>query len=379
MKRNYIFTLHILIISVTTWCQEDSYILKREIFKTGLTSINISPDGKLLLAGFRDGSFSLLDASSFETTLEVDKAHFKSVNAMDMPPKMDYILSAGNSTITMWDLNGEPVKKLTAHKSTVLNLDISSDGKHAVSSDFNKSFVFWDLENDVKALRMKGHEKAANTVCISPDDRWIASGSYDSSVKIWDMESLQEIKTLHGSTQQVYDVAFSPDSRLLAVASKDRSIRIYDIEESSLLHLLKGHRDIVMEVDFSPDGQYLISGSADYSIILWDVEAGERIHSFLENDGEVIDLIFHPGGRSFYSISMAGDLTRWQIHPEIFVLRYFHEAYLAELSEDPLFEPRRKGESKKDFLVRQEEASKKKSSIIDRYYQKYLFERGLKK
>jgi len=198
-------------------------------------------------------------------------------------------------------------------------------------------------------------------------------------VKIWDIETRQEIKTLHGSTQQVFDVAFSPDCRLLAVASQDRSIRIYDMKESALVHLLKGHRDKVMKVAFSPDGQYLISGSADYSLILWDVETGERIHSFLENDGEVLDLVYHPDGHSFYSISMAGDLTRWGVHPEIFVLWYFKEPYSEELSADPLFEPRRKGETKKDFEVRQQKAIKKKSVIVDRYYQRYLSERGLDK
>ncbi len=372
MRKPFISVFCLLLIPALSRCQEGTYILKREVFKTKLTSINISPDSKLLMTGFNDGSFRLLDPDTFETLLEVKEAHFKSVNAMDMPPKMDYILSAGHTTINMWDMTGKPVKNLAAHTSTVLNLDISNNGKYAVSSDFNKSFVLWVLENDASPTRMKGHEKAANTVCFSPDDKWIASGSYDSSVKIWDTESRKEIKTLHGSTQQVSDVDFSPDSRLLAVASMDRSIRIYDVETSTLVHLLKGHRDKVMEVDFSPDGQYLISGSADYSIILWDVETGDRIHSFLDNDAEIVDLVYHPGGQSFYSISMAGDLTRWQVDPEIFVLRYFEGEYSEELAADPVYEPRRKGETKKEFEVRQEKADMKKSALADSLYQKYL-------
>jgi WD40 repeat protein len=180
------------------------------------------------------------------------------------------------------------------------------------------------------------------------------------------------ITELHGPTDDIYDVEFSPDSRLLAATSKDRSARLYEIETGKLLHILKGHSDMVMEAEFSPDGQYLVTGSADRSLILWDVESGEKIHRFLDNDEAVMDLVFHPDGRSFYSISYAGDLTRWELNPEIFVLKYFEEQYRDELASDPVFEARRKGESRKDHQLREAEATAKKNKIISQYYRKYL-------
>jgi WD40 repeat protein len=219
---------------------------------------------------------------------------------------------------------------------------------------------------------MQGHEDVTMTVCISPDNRWIASGSNDLSIKIWDLETREAVKSLHGPTQDVYDVAFSPDSKLLAVASKDRSVRVYILEEEKLLHLLKGHRDMVMEVAFSPDGAYLLSGSADRSLILWEVSSGDRIHAYMDNEEAILDLVYHPDGNSFYSISFAGDLTRWEVHPEIFVLKYFEEPYREEMAADPLFKPRKKGESKKEYQVRMEEASRKKREIVERYYRDYL-------
>ena len=84
---------------------------------------------------------------------------------------------------------------------------------------------------------------------------------------------------------------------------------------------------------------------------------------------------FHPDGSSFYSISGAGDLTRWEMHPEIFVLRYFSQPYLEELAADTVFEPRKKGESKKEYQARMKEAEKARAKIIDAYYHRYLEER----
>jgi WD40 repeat protein len=183
------------------------------------------------------------------------------------------------------------------------------------------------------------------------------------------------VKTFHGPTEDIYDVAFSPDNQWLAAASRDRTIRVYDLKEDSLLHLLKGHRDMVMEVAFSPDGDYLLSGSADHSLILWDAISGEQIHAYLDNEEAILDLVFHPDGKSFFSISFVGDLTRWELHPEIFILWKFRDQYQEKLQGDPLFIPRQKGESRQDFQQRQEQAALRKKEIIQDYYLKYIEQR----
>jgi WD40 repeat protein len=366
------FLLLIFGITNQTYSQDQSYILKRQQYKVPLTTINISPDGTLLLAGFDNGSFSLLDPETFEVKLQVEGAHNKAVNAIDMPPSMDLILTAGGNAINLWDRNGKHLFDWNGHATTIWNAEISSNGKWAVSSAINKTFLLWNLNKNVIEEHMRGHEDVTMAVSISPDNRLIASGSNDLTVKIWDLESRQVISSLHGPTQDIYDVEFSPDSRLLVATSKDKSARLYDLEEEKLLYLLKGHSAMVLEAEFSPDGNSLITSSADESIILWDVKSGERIYQFIDNEGAITDLVFHPDGGSFYSISYAGDLTRWELNPEIFVLKFYEKQYGEELAAEAIFEPKRDGESKKEYLDRMEEAAVKKSEIIARYYQQYL-------
>lgn len=375
MIRSACMALLLPLLTIPVRGQVDSYILKRNIFRTPLTSIHMSPDGSTLLCGFNDGSFRLLDPESFAVKLEVDQAHLKAVNAMDMPPKMDFILSAGHNSIKVWDLNGKQLTRWGGHATTIWNAELSRDGKQAVSSAINKTFLLWDVYNGTIREQMRGHEDVCMAVSISPNDSLIASGSKDQTLKIWDLHTRQVLLSLNGPAQDVYDLEFSPDNELLATASKDRSVRIYNIKEEDLVYLLKGHRDMVMEVEFSPEGRYLISASADQSIVLWDVKTGDKIHSYMDNEQAVMDLVYHPDGNSFYSISYAGDLTRWSIDPEIFVLRYYDQAYREELAADPLFEARRKGESKKDFMERGKEATTKKEEIVARYFKLYLAER----
>jgi len=373
IKYQTLVALSLFLGSLTTaWAQDGSYILKRKFFKVPLTSINTSPDGLFLLSGFDDGSFRLLDPDNFEVKLEVRGAHYKAVNAIDMGPEMDFILTAGHSSIKLWDRSGKHLLDWNAHATTIWNAELSSDGLWAISSAMNKTFLLWDVSNAVLLERMRGHEDVCLAVCFSPDNRLIASGSNDLTIRIWDLETRQLISQLHGPTQDIYDVEFSPDGSLLAACSKDKSARLYDLAEEKLLHILTGHSKMVLEAEFSPDGNYLVTASADQSLILWDVLNGERIHQFLDNEAAVMDLVFHPDGQSFYSITYAGDLTRWEVDPEIFVLKYYEQAYLEELATEPLFEPKRKGESKKDYEARVAEASVKKNEIITGYYQQYL-------
>lgn len=368
-----LFILFLLIWGASTRsdAQNENFILKRQLFKVPLTSINLSPDGTLLLAGFDDGSFRLLNPDSFSVILEMEGAHTKAVNAMDMPPKMDFILTAGANMIKLWDRSGKHLSDLPGHATTIWNTEISRDGKWAVSSAMNKTFLLWDVNNRSLLEKMRGHTDACLAVSISPDSRFIASAGNDQSILIWDRESRQVISALHGPSDDIYDVEFSPDGNLLVACSKDKSARIYDLKEEKLLHVLKGHTDMVLEAEFSPDGRHLITGSADQSLILWEVESGEKIHQLLENGGAVMDLVFFPDGNSFYSISYARDLTRWGL-PEIYVLKYFEKELGDELAADPIFEPRRKGESNKDYQVRMQEAKVKEAEIISRYYEEYL-------
>ena len=374
MKRSILIIAVLMCISLVGISQQSSFILKREKSNPGVSCLNFSPDGNLLLVGYADGSFRVLDPENFTASLVVEQAHTKPVTAMDMPPKMDFIMTAGSKQIKIWGRDGKMKGIFNGHATTIWNADISTDGKYAVSTAFNKTFLLWDVYNGAVEAHMRGHSDVTLAACISPNDKMIASGSNDKSVIIWDLQSKEIIHTLHGATADIYSVCFSPDSRYLAVASAEKSIRVYDIEKADLVHVLTGHQKVVRKVAYSPDGTYIVSASEDNSLILWDVVRGEQVHKFTDNEGAILDVDFHPNGESFYSVSRVGDITRWELHPEIFVLRYYEAPYLEELNSEPLLQPRAKGEAKKEYQARQTEAAQMKAAFIDRYYKLYLQE-----
>ena len=102
------------------------------------------------------------------------------------------------------------------------------------------------------------------------------------------------------------------------------------------------------------------------------MERGEQLHSYLDHQDAVVDLAFHPDGGSFYSVSLDGTLSRWEIHPEIFVLKYAEKDYREAMDADPVFAPRQSGESRREYQERLEEARVKRDSIVESLYKLYL-------
>jgi WD40 repeat protein len=368
--------LFAFLISITATAQPVDYIVRSIDYKTPVTAVALSPDSRWILAGFEDGTLRLLSVATGEELHTFEGAAGAAIYDIEMSPKMDVIFLAAGNRIILYDTTGIQINSWSHHKNTMWSMDIDPAGKHIVSTEVNKTFQLIDVYEGTIEESMRAHEDITLAVAFSPDGRQIASGSNDKTVLLWDLDSRKVTGRLHGHSGNIYDVEFSPNGQLIAAASQDKSVRIWNIAENKLVHLLKGHQDMVLEIEFSPDGRYLLSASADQAIKLWDVETGEQLFAYLENEGSIPDIAFLPGGKSFVSAGMDGRLTTWEIHPEIFVIKYFWEEYDKELSENPLFLPRQRGEKRADYELRLEEAAKVKEGIVQKYYTQYLENTG---
>ncbi len=364
------------LVAATAAAQPLDYIVRSTEYKTPVTAVGISPDSLWVLAGFEDGTLRIYGAETGEELHAFDGVAGAAIFDIAMSPKMDVIFLAAGNRIQLCDTTGTIINTWSHNKNTIWSMDIDRAGKQIVCAEVNKTFLLIDVFEGIVAEEMRAHEDITLAVAFSPDGRQIASGSSDKTVLIWNLQTKEVTGKLQGHSGNIYDVEFSPNGEYVASASQDKSVRIWNIAENRLVHLLKGHQDMVLEVEFSPDGHYLLSASADHAIKLWDIETGEQLYAYLENQGSIPDIAFLPGGKQFISAGMDGKLTTWELHPELFVMKYFSKEYEMELSANPLFLPRQKGEKKAGYELRLLEAEKVKQEILEKYYARYLDNTG---
>jgi WD40 repeat protein len=165
---------------------------------------------------------------------------------------------------------------LWGHKSDVLSVTFSPDGKTLASGSYDKTVILWDVAaRKPLGAPLSGRKGPVFSVAFSPDGKTLASGSYDKTVILWDVAArkpLGEPLGHKGPLSGVSSVAFSPGGKTLASGNADGSIILWDVATRKPLgEPLAGHKGRVSSVAFSPDGKTLASGSWDDTVILWDV------------------------------------------------------------------------------------------------------------
>ncbi len=217
-----------------------------------VTGIALSPDGRLLAIGQKNG-IAFHDPATGSKVYPFRPTPAP-VPAVAFSPDSRHLGSAGASdpAIKFWDVAGKKMNFEIRHYSNPnASVAISPDGRliaapgrlEAAAGPTVKIWevLDWDPKRSEKPYKerhtLSGHAGYVWKVIFSPDGRYLASGSWDSTIKVWDLKpdpktgKLPEAVTLRGHAGIIYGLAFSPDGRRLASASGSAhhgEVRVWD-------------------------------------------------------------------------------------------------------------------------------------------------------
>ncbi len=275
-------------------------------------SVGFSPDGKFIATASWTGDLpvTLWDGQS-AAKLFVLTGHTGSITSVDFSPD-SRVLATGSldSTVRLWDLTTRQlIRKQRGHLEQVNALRLSGDGTILLSSSLDGAVLRWAVDLTPPESTRDAEETLS---WISADGTEIATSSRTAGLHFWKTESGATVKRLATTaTNRNATVRVSPDGRLAAFGQTDGSIVIVSCATGESAPL-KGHEGGVETFEFSPDGRQLVSTGRDHFLRWWDLVARVQVaETEMEGRGATVsDFAFSPDGQTLAGAGFAR-LQKW--------------------------------------------------------------------
>jgi WD40 repeat protein len=155
---------------------------------TGVSSLTVSPDGRILVAGYSDGK-----------TLR-------------------------------WSMAGGGAQEVPVSGSTgsITSLAFSPSGRLLAAGGADGRIYLLNTATWTLVSSLIGHTQQISSLAFSPDGTTLASASADNSVRLWDVGAGQPLgQPLADPTGSPTSIAYSPDGTTIAVGSADGFVRVW--------------------------------------------------------------------------------------------------------------------------------------------------------
>jgi WD40 repeat protein/class 3 adenylate cyclase len=266
---------------------------------TQTVDIDVSPDGKLLVASHAEGQLQLYRLSDGR---QLDVEQNRSGVVLDVEFSRDGKFVATGSIdgfAKIWSLSGGRLREvltLRGHDTPVGSVSFNRDGTRLASwGQASGEARVWDVSpaGRGEVLTLPGPQSAPEwqaDIAFTPDGRrLVASSGPPGTVRVWSVRTGTELLRLdqgaqeHAPVHAVIGIDVSPDGSRIATAGADGSARIFDARTGKQLlalrhqHCVPHGLCVVNRAVFSPDGSRIATTGLDATIGIFDAETGRRL------------------------------------------------------------------------------------------------------
>jgi WD40 repeat protein/beta-lactamase regulating signal transducer with metallopeptidase domain len=301
----------------------DSGSLEKTFDKQSLpiTGVDVSPDGRYLLAGTGDYKQPNVPGTVLLWDLRTSKRLFnftgnREVRFVRFSHDGRHFAASGAQTggvLTIRETRTGNVTSTPFQTGYAAKFAFLPDGKSLVANRGGKIIALVDWRTGKELATFTGHEKPIYHIAASPDGSLFASVSEDGTLKLWPTRRTPPLKstlTIPVTKKDATRFAIPLPGGRLVTGGHDKLVKVWDRKTGNLLKTLAGHPGGITCGDLSSDGRLLATGSWDKSVRLWDLESMQPTATVLKHSAEVVEVKFTADGRR---VVTAGRFNRIQI------------------------------------------------------------------
>jgi len=251
---------------------------------TDLMADALSPDGKMIACGGRDGVVTLWDVSTSEN-IQVFKGHKGSIRSVAISPDGKLLASVSSvavssrgqrnpyggtdTNVKLWDVaTGECLKTLDWHWQGVVMVAFSPDGKTLVSAAKGDPLALWDVATGKRLRTFARGRYGTPLVAFSGDGKMFAG----PALRVLDPATGDRLQEIKDPDRWITAIAISPDGKTVATGTKRGDVRLWDVATGDCFQLFDGHTSELKSIAFGPDGKTVASVASGGSVMFWQVQ-----------------------------------------------------------------------------------------------------------
>lgn len=283
-----------------------------------VTSLALSPDGKLLATGMgsstRGTPLKIWDVAKAELLAALECHDGRQVSGLAFSPDGKLLASAGHDkTVRLWNMEDKrEIAILTEHEWEVWTVAFSRDGNRLATGGSDGTAKIWDVEARRVLETHKAHRNDVRAVAFSRDGKLLLTAGTDQLAYLWDLEKKDRVTTLRAHVPLQGALAFSPDGNTFAMPGVDKTVWVREVTEAvvpTIIDTVKHAKSLA----FSVDGAILAIGSGDGMLELYDLKTRKPLAELKGHRQIICGLVFSRGDRTLFSGSSDGTVKLWNL------------------------------------------------------------------
>ncbi|NXX79101.1 WDR53 protein, partial [Urocolius indicus] len=198
-------------------------------------------------------------------------------------------------------------KWVGGHSSSVLCLDVSTEGLVASGAERGELVLWAGTGTPVAQLQLPGADDVASVV-FSPCCPTRLYASHSESISLLDARSLKEpVERFGVNEEEINCLSVNHTDKCLAAADDSGAVKVVDLENKKVIRSLR-HSNICSSVAFRPQRpQSLVSCGLDMQVMLWNLQKARPLWATTLQECEAGDSLQSAG--QFFNPPLAHSLS----------------------------------------------------------------------